>query len=287
MASESTLAYLNGTFLPLNEAQIPVLDRGFLFGDGVYEVIPVYGGHPLRLEEHLLRLQSSLRSIHMDLPLTSSEWASIIHRLTEGKKGDQQVYIQITRGPQPKRDHAIPASFQQTIFAMSSQIAPIPAGGICAITAPDIRWDRCDIKAITLLANVLLRQEAVSRGATEAIIVRDGKALEGAASNLFVVKAGKILTPPKSTLILPGITRDLVMEVAKEAGFTVEERNIETSELESADEVWLTSSTREILPVIELDGRAVGNGTPGPIWRQVLDAYQLHKEHLRAASLEH
>ena len=122
---------------------------------------------------------------------------------------------------------------------------------------------------------------------TEAIIVRDGQALEGAPSNLFVVKAGKILTPPKSTLILPGITRDLVMEVAKEAGFTVEERNIETSELESADEVWLTSSTREILPVIELDGRAVGSGTPGPIWRQVLDAYQLHKEHLRAASLEH
>lgn len=282
METEQSLVYLNGQFLPLQNAKVSVLDRGFLFGDGVYEVIPVYGGHPLRLKEHLGRLERSLESIHMSPPLNPQEWAEIIQTLTRGDAKDQQVYIQITRGSQTKRDHAIPDALEPTVFAMSSRIAPIPINGIRAITVPDIRWDRCDIKAITLLANVLLRQEALSKGAAEAIIVRKGLALEGAASNLFIVEKGTLLTPPKSALILPGITRDLVLEVAREAGFRTEERDIEALSLKSADEIWLTSSTREILPVIELDGQSIGTGKPGPVWRSVLDAYQRHKERLRA-----
>lgn len=283
MSSPDALVYLNGQFLPLNEAKVPVLDRGFLFGDGVYEVIPVYGGRPLRLEEHLGRLQQSLAGIKMDPPLTDAEWSAIFDRLISGP-ADQSIYLQVTRGVAPKRDHAIPPGIKPTLFAMCTPIAPIPLDGIKAVTVDDIRWDRCNIKAITLLANVLLRQEAVENGASEAILVRDNRVLEGAASNIFIVQGGALITPPKGPEILPGITRDLVLELAHEQGIPAIERHFTLEELKAAEEIWLTSSTREILAVVELDGQPVSGGKPGPVWETLQSAYQDYKQQLRNAS---
>jgi D-alanine transaminase len=283
MTATAPLVYLNGEYLPLNEAKVPVLDRGFLFGDGVYEVIPVYGGKPFRLDEHLRRLEQSLEGIGMSSPLSDAEWAAIFDRLTRGSE-DQQIYLQITRGVAPKRDHAIPTGIAPTVFVMCAPIAPIPLAGIKAITVTDIRWDRCNIKAITLLANVLMRQEAVEKGASEAILVRDGHVLEGAASNVLIVKDGRLITPPKGDTILPGITRDLVLELAQAQGLPTEERHVSLSELRNADEIWMTSSTREILAVIELDGEPVSGGVPGPFWQTLQIAYQHYKQQLRAAA---
>lgn len=283
MAQHTNPVYLNGTFLPLNEAKVSVLDRGFLFGDGVYEVIPVYGGKAFRLEEHLRRLDRSLEGIRMASPLSDSEWADIFARLIDGP-ADQYIYLQVTRGAQPKRDHAIPAEIEPTVFVMCSPIAPIPAEGIRAVTVPDIRWHWCHIKAITLLSNVLLRQEAVDRGAAEAILVREGGLVtEGAASNIFIVKDGVVITPPKGNEILPGITRDLVLELAPVHDVPSEERDFTLDELRAADEIWMTSSTREILPVIELDGAPVGQGRPGPVWQKMQGHYQAYKQSLREA----
>lgn len=283
MPSVAPLVYLNGEFLPLAGAKVPVLDRGFLFGDGVYEVIPVYGGRPLRLAEHLRRLEQSLAQIKMASPLTDAEWAAIFDRLINGP-ADQYIYLQVTRGAAPKRDHAIPPGISPTVFAMCSPIAPIPLDGIKAITVDDIRWDRCNIKAITLLANILLRQEALDSGASEAILVRDDRVLEGAASNLFIVKDGTLVTPPKGPEILPGITRDLVLELAHDLSIPAVERSITRAELSAADEIWLTSSTREILAVVELDGRPVSGGQPGPVWTTLRDAYQDYKLRLGASA---
>lgn len=280
MASVETTVYLNGEFLSLADAKIPVLDRGFLFGDGVYEVIPVYGGKPLRLEEHLRRLDQSLAGIRMASPMSDTEWSSVFNRLINGTE-DQSIYLQITRGVAAKRDHAIPANITPTIFVMCTPIAPIPLDGIKAITVEDIRWDRCNIKAITLLANVLLRQEAIDEGAAEAILVRDGNVLEGAASNLLIVLNGTIITPPKGDTILPGITRDLILELAVNLGIPTEERHFGREELRLASEIWMSSSTREILAVIELDGEVIGNGKPGPVWTAVQSAYQEYKSKLR------
>ena len=283
MAQHDALVYLNGTYLPLGQAKVPVLDRGFLFGDGVYEVIPVYGGQPLRLEEHLRRLDHSLAGIRMSSPLTDAEWADVFALLINGP-GDQYIYLQFTRGAQPKRDHAIPPEIEPTVFAMCSPIAPIPLDGIKAVTVPDIRWLRCDIKAITLLSNVLLRQEAVDRGAAEAILVRaDGRVTEGAASNIFIMKDGIIVTPPKSSEILPGITRDLVLELIQAEGLPWEERSFTVDELRAAEEIWMTSSTREVLAVVELDGSPVTGGQPGPVWQRVQKVYQDYKQKLREA----
>ena len=277
MANADQSVYLNGQFLPLAEARIPVLDRGFLFGDGIYEVIPVFGGKPLRLEEHLRRLERSLAAIRMTSPLTDAEWSSIFSRLITGT-GDQYLYLQVTRGADSKRDHAIPAGIPATVFVMCSPITPMPTDGIKAITVEDIRWNRCDIKAITLLANVLLRQDAIDAGAAEAILVRDGQILEGAASNIFIVSQGAIVTPPKGRTILPGITRDLVLELARETGQTAEERHFGIEELRAASEIWMTSSIREMLPVIELDGQPVSSGKPGPVWQSMNVAYQAFKQ---------
>ena len=282
MSDQDPTIYLNGEFLPLSKARVPVLDRGFLFGDGVYEVIPVYGGKPLRLEEHLRRLDQSLAGIRMLSPYPDSEWSSIFDRLINGNH-DQQIYLQVTRGADLKRDHAIPSPLQPTVFVMCTAISPIPLAGIKAVTVKDTRWDRCNIKAITLLANVLLRQEALDEGAAEAILVRDGLALEGSASNIFLVKDGRVITPPKGPSILPGITRDLVLELAAASGFPTEQRDIRVEELSSADEFWITSSTREILAVIELDGHLIHGGQPGPVWHKVLKAYQDYKSALREA----
>lgn len=275
-----SIVYLNGGFLPLDQAKISVMDRGFLFGDGVYEVIPVYGGRPLRLEEHMTRLENSLRGIRMAPPLALDEWSRIFSRLIEGRH-DQSIYLQVTRGVAPKRDHAIPPEIEPTVFAMCTPIAPLPTAGIKAVTIDDIRWQWCHIKAITLLANVLLRQQAVDQGCVEAILIGNGHAIEGAASNLFVVVDDLLITPPKSHALLPGITRDLVLELALQHEIPAVERPITVAELKAAAEIWLTSSTREIMPVIDLDGAPVGSGQPGPLWQRLQAFYQDYKEMLR------
>ncbi len=278
--------YLDGRYLPLAEACIPVLDRGFLFGDGVYEVIPAYGGHPFRLQEHLQRLENSLRAIRMEPPLSRRQWEEILHRLlAAGGDTDQQLYLQVTRGAYERRLHALPETVQPTVFAMAQAMTPrdpeLVARGLAVITLEDIRWQRCDIKAITLLANILAQQQARDAGADEAILVRDGLATEGTATNFFMVRDGIIVTPPKSPRLLPGITRDLVLELAREAGLPCEEREIPAEALQQADELWVTSSTREVMPVTRLDGRPVGTGKPGPMWERMDALYQTCKARLR------
>jgi D-alanine transaminase len=273
--------FLNGKYLPLEQATVSPLDRGFVFGDGVYEVIPAYGGRLFRLEEHLDRLDGSLAGIRLAQPHSHAEWTRILNGLVEHNHGgDQSVYLQITRGV-AKRDHAFPRDCAPTVFAMSSPLAPVPAEirehGIAAITLPDIRWQYCHLKTIALLPNILLRQQALDAGAAEAILLRDGEATEGAASNLFIVKAGVLLTPPKGPRLLPGITRDLIMELAQEHGVPQREATITAAGLAQADEVWLSSSTKEILPVTRLDGSPVGTGLPGPLWQRMIGWYQDYK----------
>ena len=284
--TNATKVYLNGRLVPRAEACVPVMDRGFLFGDSVYEVIPVYGGRLFRLEHHLDRLDGSLGAIRMANPLSHEAWRAALLELVGQRPGeDQSVYLQVTRGAAEKRDHAIPYGVTPTVFAMATPLAPIDpavaAEGIAAITLDDLRWQRCDIKATTLLANVLARQIAKERGAIEAILVRDGLALEGAASNLFVFASGRLATPPKSPLLLPGITRDLVIELAQADHVQLSEADIPVSALATADEIWLTSSTREVMPVTRLDGKPVGAGRPGPVWRRMNELYQAYKARLR------
>ncbi len=279
------IVHLNGQNLPAGDACVPVLDRGFIFGDGVYEVIPVFGGHPFRLSEHLRRLENSLGEVRIPNPHARAEWAALIQRLVdENGGGDQSVYLQVTRGP-AARDHALPENPTPTVFAMSNPLHPaaaeILAQGIKAISLDDIRWTRCHIKAISLLPNILLRQTALDAGAAEAILIRDGYATEGAASNLFAVfdeKPGGILvTPPKGPHLLPGITRDVILELAGAHGIAHRESDIRREDLARASEIWVTSSTKEVLPVTTLDDKPVGNGKPGPLFLRVHELYQAHK----------
>lgn len=281
------MIFLNGKMLPIEEANISVLDRGFLMGDGIYEVIPAYGGELFRLDQHLLRLQRSLDNIRIKNPYTIAEWKKILIELVKQyDHQDQSVYLQVTRGVAPQRDHAFPDKVVPTIFAMCNPIAPLSEqvmkNGIKAITLDDIRWKRCDIKAITLLANVMLRQQAHDEGAAEAILIKDGYALEGAASNLFIVKAGTIITPPKDNRLLAGVTRDLVLELAHQHTMDYEERPISQEELEQADEIWLTSSTKEILAVTTLNNHPVSQHKPGEIWHKMIDLYRNYKQDLRS-----
>jgi D-alanine transaminase len=286
-----SIVYLNGRFEPLEEARISVMDRGFLFGDGVYEVIPAYGGRLFRLGPHLQRLQNSLDAIRLINPLATEQWREILETLLQRNAGaqpeteDQAVYLQVTRGVAMKRDHRFPEDSAPTVLAMTHPILSLDpdtrARGVRAITLPDSRWQHCHVKAITLLANVLLRQEAVDAEAVEAILVKDGLANEGAASNLFMVKQDVLITPPKSPRLLPGITRDLVLDLARENGIPCREDEISLDELRQAEEIWLTSSTREILPVTELDESSVGTGRPGPVWNRMTALYQAYKEAVR------
>ena len=273
--------YLNGEFLPLDEARVPVLDRGFLLGDGVYEVIPVYGRRPFRLPQHLARLQNSCDGIRLANPHDDAAWTTLIGALIERQDfADQNLYLQLTRGV-AKRDHAFPQGATPTIFLMANPlVTPSPAqfdAGVAAVSATDNRWQRCDIKSIALLANVLLRQLAVDEGATETILFRDGYLTEGAASNIFVVKGGTLLAPLRNHLMLPGITYDTVIELARDHGVPLEVREISEAEVRNADELWLTSSTKEVLPITRLDGRTVGSGVAGPLARRMLALYQTLK----------
>ncbi len=271
-------AYLNGQFLPLSEARISPLDRGFLYADGVYEVIPVYSRFPFRIDEHLRRLQDSLDGIRLPNPHTAAEWRAIILRIiAEAEFADQTVYIQITRGADIKRDAPFPKGVAPTVFLFTTPlVSPSLAqreSGVATITAQDIRWARCDLKTVALLANVLMRQKAVDAGCTETIMLRDGYLTEGSSSNIFCVKDGVILTPPKDCRMLPGITYDIVLELAAQHGAPHEIRPVSEVELRSADELWMTASSKEVLAITTLDGHAVGKGAvagkPGPMARQM------------------
>lgn len=275
------IVHLNGKFLPIDQAFVPVLDRGFIFGDGVYEVIPVYSGHVFRLEEHLKRLQNSLDGIRLANPHTNAEWAALIHELIAQNEGeDQYIYFHITRGV-AKRDHAFPKNAAPTVFMMSTPLAaPSHAfleAGISAVSAIDNRWDRCDIKAIALLPNVLLRQVAIDHGAVETILFRNGILTEGAASNIFAVEKGVILAPPKDNHMLPGITYDLVLELAAANGIPLEVGQFAEARIRAADELWLTSSTKEVQPIIRFDGQPVGTGKPGDVFWKMHALYQDYK----------
>ena len=274
--------YLDGKFLPPEQARVSVFDRGFVFGDGVYEVIPVFGGRLFRLPHHLSRLEASLAAIRLRNPHTTGEWKTIFTRLmAEHGTSDQSIYLQITRGVAP-RDHAFPPNPVPTVFAYAQPLKYPPAEqltqGVTAVIAADIRWQRCDIKAIALLANALLRQQAIEQGAVEAILVRDSVVTEGAASNIFVVSGERLVTPPKGPFILPGVTRDLVVEIARAKGVSCDELPVKIEALSSADEVWLTSSTKEILPITRIDGRPVGAGKPGPMHARMFALYKEYKQ---------
>jgi D-alanine transaminase len=284
------MVFLNGEILPIEQAKVPVLDRGFIFGDGIYELVPVYSRVPFRLEEHLARLERSLREVRIKNPYTRVEWREVIQRLIAAQPfEDQGLYFQVTRGV-AKRDHAFPAGVEPTVFAMSSPLVNPPAAlverGAAARSAADFRWQRCDIKSISLIGNCLLRQVSADVGEAETILFRDGLLTEASASNVFIVKAGIIQAPPKSKLILPGITYDVVVELAREAGLPLELREVAEAEVRVADEIWVTSSSKEILAIVSLDGRSIGEGKPGPVFRRMYALYQEFKRTVMRAGRE-
>lgn len=275
------MIYLNGKFMPIEEACVPVLDRGFIFGDGVYEVIPAYSRKLFRLESHLHRLQYSLDSIRLTNPYSNPQWHDLLERIVAcNDNEDQYIYLHITRGV-AKRDHAFPLNSTPTVFIMSNPLlAPsqdLLTNGCSAITAIDNRWIRCDIKSISLLPNVLLRQMAIDANASETILIRDGFLTEGSASSIFIVKDNVLLAPPKSHLMLPGITYDVVLELATANHIPYKIREIQEEELQSADEIMLTSSTREIMAVTRLNDNPVGSGRPGKLCQRLQQLYHHYK----------
>lgn len=270
--------FLNGEFVSESQAVIPVLDRGFIFGDGVYEVIPVFDGVAFRCEQHIERLKSSLESVRIASPFPADKWQDVIGQVVRRNGGGfQSIYIQVTRGV-ARRDHVLTERVEPTVLVMSTPMArdyqPAP---VTAVTLRDIRWERCNIKSISLLPNVLLRQQATDAGAYEAILIRDGYLTEGAASNVFVVIGGVICTPPLGPYLLPGITRDLVLELCDRHRMRYQVRQISEKELQGAEEIWLTSSSREILPVVALNGIALGDGKVGANWSRILGYYKEFK----------
>ena len=275
------MVFLNGKFLPIEQAMVPVLDRGFIFGDGVYELIPVYSRAPFRMDEHLARLERSLAAVRIRNPYPREQWREIILKLVAQQPWqDQAVYFQVTRGV-AKRDHAFPAGVEPTVFVMCNPLVNPPKElvdkGAAAVSAVDNRWLRCDIKSISLVGNCLLRQASADAGAAETILFREGKLTEASASNVFVAKNGLLLSPPKSNLILPGITYDVVVEIAQATKIPLEFRDVSEAEVRAADEIWLTSSSKEILAVATLDGKPVGDGKPGPLFRKAYAGYQEFK----------
>jgi len=281
MNDAAPIVYLNGSFVPLPDAKVSVLDRGFIFGDGVYELVPVYAREPFRLPHHLARLQRSLDGIGLPNPHTNGEWEAILRDLVARQPfADQGVYFQVTRGV-AKRDHTFPQGVPPTVFMMSNPLATPTREqverGVAVVTAEDNRWHRCDLKTISLLGNVLMRQFAAERGAVETVMFRDGFLTEASASNVLVVIGGTIVVPPKDNLILPGITYDAAVEFAGEAGVPVVTRPVPKDEALAADEMWLTSSTKEVLAVTTVDGKPFAGGTPGPVFRRIWDVFQKRK----------
>ena len=276
------MVFLNGKFLPIEDAKVPVLDRGFIFGDGVYELIPVYSRTPFRADQHLARLEHSLDEVRIGNPYTRAQWREIIDQLIAMQPfEDQGVYFQVTRGV-AKRDHAFPPGVAPTVFIMSNPLVNPPRElvekGGAAVTAIDNRWLRCDIKSISLLGNCLMRQLSAEVGASETIMFRDGKLTEASASNVFIVRNGVIAGPQKSNLILPGITYDVVVEIAQAERMPLELRDVTEAEVRSADELWVTSSSKEVLAIVTLDGKPVGDGKPGPVFKRMHQAYQDFKQ---------
>lgn len=279
MAEALNTVYLDGEFLARDAARISPFDRGFLYGDGIYEMIACYAGSLFRLDDHLTRLARSLAEVRMANPHSRGDWHDRLAELVRANGGGNlNVYLQVTRGAKPERDHRFPADVHPTVFAMCQPNAGVPAAwhaeGIAAITREDLRWARCDIKSTSLMANVLLRQAAEDAGAQETLLLREGVALEFSASSVFVVKDGRVRTTPNGNSILPGVTGIVVRELVQDAGLPLEEAAIPETLLRAADEIWLASTTREVLPVTRLDGNAVGNGRPGTAWRRVHAAFQ-------------
>ena len=281
MSEGSQIVYLNGSFLPIGEARVSVLDRGFIYGDGVYEVIPSYRRAPFRMPHHLRRLQASLDGIRLANPMNDEAWDALVRDLIARQPfEDQSVYLQVTRGV-AKRDHAFPKGAAATVFMMSNPLT-LPSRdqvehGVAVVTADDNRWLRCDLKTTSLVGNVLMRQFAADHGAVETVMFRDGWLTEASASNVLVVRGGTIVAPPKDHQILPGITYDATLEFAREAGMAMEIRPVRREEALAADEMWLSSSTKEVLAVTSVDGSPFAGGEPGPMFRRMYAAFQSHK----------
>ena len=280
MIDADRVVYLNGEFLPLRNAKISVLDRGFIYGDGVYEVVPVYGRKPFRMPQHLARLAHSLEGIRLADP-HGDRWTTLIGDLIARQPfDDQAVYLQITRGV-AKRDHAFPQGVTPTVFMMSNPLA-VPTReqverGVAVITAEDNRWLRCDLKTTSLVGNVLMRQLAADQDAIETVMFRDGYLTEASASNVLIVREGRIVAPPKDNLILPGITYDATLEIANAIGVPLEVRAVTHAEALGADEMWLSSSSKEVLAITRVDGQAFAGGAPGAVFRRVWEAFQARK----------
>ncbi|WP_028007802.1 D-amino acid aminotransferase [Solimonas flava] len=277
--------YLDGQFVDAAEARISPLDRGFLFADGVYEVVPVFNGVPFRIEEHLQRLERSMRELQIDNPHPREQWRALCGEIvSRNGGGNVSIYVQVTRGTAAKRDHVFPVpAVPPTVFMSASPLSlsplhnPDSAVGAKALTREDNRWDRCDIKSVALLPNILFRQMAQVVGAAEVILTRNGCVTEGSSTNVFVVKNGRIATPPISNRILAGVTRNLTVEICRQHGLPIEEREVTKAELEAADELWITSSTKDVLPIVALEGRAVGGGRPGPVWKELAGYFLAYK----------
>jgi D-alanine transaminase len=285
MAEPLPISYLNGEFVPLREARISPLDRGFLYSDGAYEVMPVYGGRPFRFAAHAERLTRSLAEIKMEDPHTRDEWRSLFSTLIKSNGGgDQYVYWQVTRGAEYGRNHAPLPKIPRTVFAFCAPLsvtsADVIENGVACVTAEDTRWARCDIKSVSLLANILLRQLAVDAHAAETILLREGELMEASSSAVHVVSGGVIVSPPKSHRILPGTTRSAMEEVAARAGVSYTAARVSEEQMRSADEIWISAATREVQAVTRLDGTPVGTGKPGPVWRRIFEEWQRYKREL-------
>ena len=290
MATPLPVAFLDGRFLPLAEARISPLDRGFLFADAVYEVLPVYGGRPFRFVEHVARLERSLGEIGMQPPYAQAEWARLLEELVaRNGSGDMYIYLHVTRGADSFRNHAIPPALAPTVFMMAAPLLALDpdvlARGVAAVTLPDARWKRCDIKSTALLANVLAKTAATAAGAMEAILLADGKLREGASSSILVVAGGAVRAPPESHAILPGTTRDLVFELAARAGIEVRIGPVSEAALRDAEEIVICFATRGVLPVTRLDGRPVGGGLPGTVWRRLYELFLAYRDEVAGTPL--
>lgn len=279
---QDPVVYLNGEMTPLSEAKIPVLDRGFIFGDGVYEVVPMYARKMFRAKQHLARLFRSLQSIGIPNPHSEEEWMALVDKVASGYPADDQlIYIQVTRGV-AKRAHAFPKEVTPTVFIMTNQLS-LPTAearekGVACVSMDDRRWLRCEIKSVSLLGNVLAAQHAAENEAVEAVQFRDGFLTEASASNVWVVKDGKLMAPPKDNLILEGIRYGLLEDLSQRSGIAFESRRITREEVFAADEVLLTSASKEVLPVVSIDGQVIGSGKPGPVFQKLYAAYQEAKK---------